>query len=51
MLLHTPSGKDVTIDFQFTAPSSATETMFKNKEKKALKVLIFILVHLSLKTL
>ena len=45
MLLHTPKGKDVTIDFQFTAPNSASQDMFKNRKSKSEKV--FIVVYRS----
>ena len=40
MLLHTPKGKDVTIDFQFTAPNSSSEDMFKNRKSKSEKVFL-----------
>lgn len=38
MLLHTPKGKDITIDFQFAAPQSASKDMFKNDISKSEKV-------------
>ena len=38
MLLHTPKGKDVTIDFQFTAPNSASQDMFQKSKLKSEKV-------------
>eukprot|EP00795_Rhopilema_esculentum_P008506 gene8506-14506_t len=42
MLLHTPNGKDVTIDFQFVAPNSASEDMFgKDKSKSVTGALSF----------
>eukprot|EP00794_Sanderia_malayensis_P011955 gene11955-13192_t len=37
MLLHTPAGKDIAIDFQFVAPGSATRDMFKTDKSKAEK--------------
>jgi len=37
MLLHTPKGKDVTIDFQFSAPLSASKDMFEKDKSKAEK--------------
>ena len=38
MLLHTPKGKDITIDFQFIAPQSASQDMFKKDKLKSEKV-------------
>lgn len=45
MLLHTPKGKDVTIDFQFAAPYSASKDMFGIDKSKAEKVVVYILPY------
>ena len=44
MLLHTPKGKDVTIDFQFVAPQSASQDMFNKDKSASEKVRIFCLI-------
>ena len=38
MLLHTPKGQDVTIDFQFVAPASASKDMFNKDKSKSERV-------------
>ena len=38
MLLHTPKGQDVTIDFQFVAPASASKDMFSKDKSKSERV-------------
>ena len=42
MLLHTPKGKDVTIDFQFSAPLSGSKDMFEKDKSKAEKVCLAV---------
>ncbi len=42
MLLHTPAGKDITIDIQNDSPGSATKDMFQNDKSKAEKVISFL---------
>ena len=48
MLLHTPKGKDVTIDFQFSAPLSASKDMFKKDKSRAEKVYLTVCIQVKI---